>query len=396
METRQRGWGWSVAVVAGVLLVPALGCGAPATAPSASSASGDAATLPPVAVTRVTRADLTENLVVEAEFRPYQEVAVHAKVAGFLEKMLVDIGDRVEEHALVATLEIPESQDDLDHAQAVKSRCQQQIKRAQAECEEASLEYTRLQAVAQSQPGLLAQQELDGARIKQAKAEASLAAAEQELRVAETDVHRLETMLAYTQISVPFAGVITKRYADHGALIQAGTSSNALPVVRLSELQRLRMVFPVTVSYAARVKVGDPVDVQIPALGKQLTVKVSRITHKVETATRTMEAEADVENPDLAILPGMYATATITLEERKQVLALAVQAVTDRAASTVYRVGSDQKLEECRVRLGLETPYQVEVLEGLNENDLVVFGSRAQLRVGQQVEPKVVELETTH
>jgi len=362
--------------------------------PTPDSAAGSA--VPTVAVTRVSRADLSETLVVEAEFRPYQEISVHAKVAGFLEKMLVDVGDRVDEHALVATLEIPESQDDLDHASAVKVRCQHQIKRAQAELEEAKLEYTRLQAVAQSRPGLLSQQELDAARIKQAKAEASQAAAEQELRVAETDIHRLETMLAYRQITAPFAGVITKRYADHGALIQAGTSSSALPVVRLSELQRLRMAFPVTVSYAARVNAGDAVEVHIPALGKKLTVHVSRVTHKVETATRTMEAEADVENPDLAILPGMYATATITLDKRPQVLALAVQAVTDRAASTVYRVGSDQKLEECRVRLGLETPYQVEVLEGLNENDLVVFGSRAQLRVGQQVEPKVVELETAH
>jgi RND family efflux transporter MFP subunit len=343
-----------------------------------------------VAVTKVTRSDLAEELAVEAEFRPYQEIDLHAKVTGYLEKIGVDVGDRVKEDQLLATLEVPEQQNELEHAQAVVSRCQEEIKRAQASYDEAHLAFTRLESVNKAQPKLIAQQDLDEARAKDRNVAATVAAAVQQLRVAEADVKKLKTMLAYARITAPFAGVITKRGADPGALIQAGTSGKAAALVQLSQMDKLRLAFPISASYVARVKEGDLVDVQVPALGKVIAAKVSRITRKLETATRTMEAEVDVANPDLTILPGMYATAVLKLNHREKVLTIPVEAVSHQPAPNVFLVNNG-RVEERRIKLGLETPHRVEVVEGLNENDLVVFGSRAQVAVGQTVETKLVE-----
>jgi RND family efflux transporter MFP subunit len=359
-------------------------------APSRTKTTPKASQPISVAVVKVTRADLSEAMSVEAEFRPYQEVDLHAKVAGYLDKISVEIGDRVREDQILATLEFPEQQNELEHAEAMVKRCQEEIKRAQASYDEAHLAFTRLESVNKAQPKLIAQQDLDEARAKDRNGSATVASAVQQLRVAEADVKKLQTMLAYAKITAPFAGVITKRCADPGALIPAGTSGKAAALVQLSQMDKLRLAFPISASYVARVKVGDAVEVEIPALRKTLAVKVSRITRKLETATRTMEAEADVPNTDLAILPGMYASVTVKLNHRENALSIPVEAVAQQPVPNVFLVNNG-KIEERRIKLGLETPHRAEVVEGLNENDLVVFGSRAQVAVGQTVETKLVE-----
>ena len=199
-------------------------------------------------------------------------------------------------------------------------------------------------------------------------------------------------MLAYARIVAPFSGVITKRFADVGALIQAGISSNtqAMPLVRLSEMDRLRLVLPVTISSAARVKVGSPIEIQILALNRKFSAPVSRIAQKLDSATRTMEVEVDVENRDISIYPGMYATATLRLDVRKNVLAVALQAIADRSSPTVFVVNGDSRIENRSVTLGLESPNQIEILDGVKENDVVVFGNRSQLKPGQLVDPKPI------
>lgn len=354
--------------------------------------SKEASKPPSVAVMRVVRTTLSQDISVEAEFRPYQEIDLHAKVAGYLKKLNVDVGDRVKEGQELAVLENPELENELEHALAMESRSKEEINRAKAELEEARLAYTRLAAVDKQQPGLIAQHEIDLARAKDAKAAASTTVCEHQLRVAQADIKRLQTMLGYSKIAAPFPAVVTKRFVDPGALIQAGTSSStqAMPLVRLSDMDRLRLMFPVTAAFAARVKVGNPVKIQIPALDKTLSATVSRITHKLEMSTRTMDVEVDIDNPELAVLPGMYATVTLQVEERQNVLAVPVEAVSDRESPTVFLVNDENRVELRRVCLGLETPHEIEILDGLKENDTVVFGSRAKIQPGQQVEPSPV------
>jgi RND family efflux transporter MFP subunit len=348
---------------------------------------------PQVSVCAVTREDLVEDVVCNAELRPYQEIDLHAKIAGYLETITVDIGDRVKAGQLLATIEVPELADDIQRAKAALSRNEQEVSRAQAAYEAAHLVYTRLAAVDKAQPNLIAQQELDAAIEKDRSTVSSLAAAKAQVDVSGAELSKLQTMGKYCRIIAPFSGVITRRYADPGALIQAGISSStqALPIVRLSQNNRLRLDIPVSVSYVARVKVGDPMEIRVESCSKTFTGTIARSTRKVDTATRTMDVEVDVPNEDLKLIPGMYASVALRLDHREKALAVPVEAVSRQKLATVFVVNTNHKIEERIVSLGLETPRKLEVLSGLNESELVMLGNRTRFKPGQLVEPKPIQ-----
>ncbi|MBI3415352.1 MAG: efflux RND transporter periplasmic adaptor subunit [Verrucomicrobia bacterium] len=348
--------------------------------------------IPPVAVVKVSRADLAQELIVDAELRPYQEIELHAKVAGYLESISVDIGDHVEAGQLLAVIEVPELADDITRTEAMQKRSEQEVTRAEAAYEETHLAYVRLVAVEKSQPNLIAQQDLDAAQGKDRVAAATLAATKSQVDVARAEVSKLRTMLKYSRITAPFAGVITRRFADPGALIQAGTASStqALPLVRLSQNDRLRLVFPVSVSHVARIKMGDPAQVHVESSSKPFLGTIARSTHKVDSATRKMEIEVDVLNRDMALVPGMYASVTLKLDRRERALAVPVEALARGQTTTVFVVNRENHIEERPLALGLETPSKIEVLSGLNENELVMIGNRTQVKPGQLVAPKLI------
>jgi RND family efflux transporter MFP subunit len=152
----------------------------------------------------------------------------------------------------------------------------------------------------------------------------------------------------------------------------------------------LRLVFPVSVSYVALIKQGDPVEINVASLQTNFTGTISRFTRKIDTATRTMEVEADVANPDLKLVPGMYATVGLTTEQHKHALTLPVEAVSRQKSSSVFLVNKNGEIEERTVTTGMETPSEVEIVSGLNEGDIVMIGSRAQVKVGQKVSPKLL------
>jgi len=341
----------------------------------------DLTSAPTAGVAKVTREDLFKEVTIAAEFRPYEEVTLHAKVSGYVSKMNVDFGDKVKAGQLMATLEVPELQDELVNARAMEQK-------AEADYTNAHLIYTRLQSVNRDHPNLVAQQDLDTAEANELTTSAAIAAA-------KANVEKFQTMVSYTQITAPFDGVVTHRYADPGTLIQAGTSSDtqALPLVRVSDNYRLRLDFPVTVDYVKDVQLGDSVAVRVDSLNdKTFTGTISRFTHDVDDNTRTMITEIEVPNPNLELMPGMYATVVLKVEKRLQVLAVPTEAVAGGKTPTVYVVNHDNQIEERAVKLGLETPDKYEVLSGLNEGDLVVIGNRAGFQVGQKVEPKLIEL----
>ncbi len=389
--TPRRRWALAAAAALGVA---GLFLAAPRLARADHRAEPPAAR--PVAVARVVRTDLAQEVDFEAEFRPYQEILIHAKVAGFVKAMNVDVGDQVREGQLLATLEVPELADEIAHAEAVRQRSIDQVRAAEAASEEAHLAWTRLLAVQKTQANLIAQQDLDDARTKDESAAASLAKAKHDVLVADADVERLRTMREYTQITAPFAGVITRRDADPGALIPVGTaSSQATPLLRLSENDRLRLTFPVSVSYVDRIRVGQEVRIHVQATGRTLRGAVSRFTRKVETATRTMDVEVDVPNPDLALVPGMYASVTVELARKDHALAVPLAAIARKDTATVCVVTPESELKERTVSVGLETPTMVEIVSGVSEGDLVLIGSRSQVQAGQKVAPRIVDTTET-
>jgi len=368
-----------IALIAGaaVAAVLALSVFAKGRAPRPDPAAAPERTAP-VAIARKTL--LRSTLTLSGEFKPFQEVDLHAKVAGYIRRISVDVGDRVRTGQVLAVLEVPELDAQLQEAVA-------SLERARSTHEAAHGAYVRLKKVSEARPGLIAAQELEDAYARDQESEAQVAQTEAGQR-------RASAMSEYSQILAPFAGVITKRYADTGALIQAGTSSStqALPVVRLAEDDRLRLVLPVPESAVRRIHVGTLVRVRVPALDRTFEGRVARLADSLDRQTRTMETEIDVANPEADLVAGMYAETELELLKRDGTLSIPIQAVSRDGKSTrVLVVAAGNRLEERPVETGLESTRRIEIVSGLSEGDRVVVGSRSTFRAGETVEPKTVE-----
>jgi RND family efflux transporter MFP subunit len=387
-----------------VLSVGAASCSR-TNAAAATPPRGD---VPSVAAAKVTRGDLAQVLTIAAEFRPYQEIDVHAKVAGYVQTIRVDVGDHVKEGELLAVLEVPELQDEvaqdkasIEHASEEVVRAQADLERAQAAHEASHLSSERLAQASKQQPKLIAQQDIDDAtsRDRQAEAQvatakAAIAAAQGQLAYAKANADKTQTLIRYTRITAPFAGVITHRYADKGAMIQAGTSSQsqAMPVVRLSQVNELRLSIAVPESAVPKIQVKTPVSVRVPALGRTFPGTVSRFADRLDQETRTMLVEVDVENPTGQLVPGMYADASLSLKEVKGALLVPIEAIGNRegAEARVFVIGQGNEVEPQQVQVELETADRAAVSGALTPGALVVVGNRDQLKPGTIVTPKVV------
>ena len=366
-----------------------------------------------VGVTKVTRKSLQRQITLSSELVPFQEIDVYAKESGFVKNLYVDYGSRVQTGQLMATLEIPELEAQLQVDQsAIKnatdevSRAEHELKRYQAQYTALHLEYTRLNGVFESQPGLVAQQEVDDAQGKDLAAasqvdagESALEAAQSQLLVGKSRLIHDQALFAYARITAPFSGVVTQRYANLGTLMQAGTSSStqAMPLVKLSEDDLFRLVIPVPESSVRYIRVGDPVEVHVPSLNRSFPGKVARFSVDVQEDTRTMHTEVDVPNPDRLLMPGMYAETTLTLEAKDNVLAVPLEAVNHEGdQTTVYVVSPAGKVEDRVVTVGLQTSTDAEVVSGLAEGESVIVSDRSGLKPGQEVRPQVVQMLQFH
>ncbi len=376
----------------------------------ARAGAGSENILPEVAVAKVIRKPMARYLTISSELVPFQEIDVYAKESGFVSKLYVDYGSHVKKGQLMAVLEIPELQAQLQEDQAsIKSASDQvtdaehQLGRVEAQHNVLHLQYQRLNNVAKSQPGLVAQQEVDDAQGKDLAAEAqiegakaSLQSAQSQMAVAQSKLVRDQALFDYSKITAPFNGIVTQRYANLGTLMQGGTNSTqALPLVKLSQEDLFRLVIPVPETYVRYIKVGDPVNVRVPALGRDFPGRVARFSVDVTGSTRTMHTEVDVPNPQGILIPGVYAEATLTLDRKGDALVVPLQAVnqgTDRAS--VLMVDASNKIEERPIALGIQNESSAEVLSGLNEGDRVVIGDRSGLHPGELVHPKLTQAAT--
>ncbi len=336
---------------------------------------------PTVAVVRAARTTLTNSMTYQAEFYPFQDVMIHAKVSGYVNPILVDIGDRVKAGQLLATLEVPELKDQLEGARAAQ-------RRAEAEHAIAHLDLKRLTEVNQSQPNLVAQQDLDNAAAKDAATEAALS-------TAKADADRFSTLTDYTRVTAAFDGVITKRFVDNGTLVEAGTSNDTGPVVELAESDLLRLRFPVPEAETPLVHRGGSVGVSVGALNREFTAKIARDAWDIDRSTRTMIVEVDVPNNDGGLKAGMYASVTLPVQHAEKVITVPLQALSAGGSPTVIVVENGGTIAERHVAVGVRTATLAEVRSGLAEGDLVLVGDRSGLSPGMQVTPKIVESPTS-
>ncbi len=368
----------------------------------------NAASQPPsAAVGIVQRGNISHVLSLAGQFQPYQVIDVHAKVSGYVRRIYVDIGDRVHAGQTLAVLEVPELNAQYRGSQSEEQRSKEQISIAQheiirAEASHVALQanYARLSQAAKAQPGLIAEQELDDARAQadasQAQVEAArstLSAARQQSDVAKADMERYGALQSYTTITAPLSGVVIWRYADTGALIQAGTASESqsLPLVKLSQSDLLRLRLPVPEDAVDYIHDGDTVQIRVDALHRSITGKIVRFTRNLSLDTRTMQTEVDVPNKDLSLIPGMYANTYVQLAHKENVLTIPLLAVQrdDSGNTSVLVLDSENHVHRRPVVLGIQGSLLAEVRSGLQQNDRVVLGSGARYKDGEQVTPRV-------
>jgi RND family efflux transporter MFP subunit len=399
----------SLALLMLPLATGCVGCRHTTKVSAETTASADAS-LPIAPTVTPQRRALAQQLDVAGELLPYQQVELHAKVSGYIKHIYVDIGDRVHTGEDLADLEIPELVAQVDAAKAGVQRAQQDVLRAKSavardEAMHAALhaEYIRLKQAA-SQPGLIAQQELDDAQAKDSSAEAQIEAAkanlsamQQALSVAKADTVHYQALEDYSHILAPFNGVVSWRYSDTGALVQAGTSnSGAQPVVKLDQTDILRLRLPVPSGLAPFVHDGDAAQIKIEDTGQKLTGKVVRTTGSLDLSTRTLQVEIDLKNPGNKLLPGMYADVTLNVQRSGTGLTLPIQAV-DQTANPpfTYVVDSQGRIEKRELRLGIQSPTRVEVVSGIKPGDRVVATNLASYTPGEQVNPQPADLPAT-
>lgn len=372
--------------------------------------SGQTAPIASVAV--ATRASLSNTLNVAGEFLPFQEVELHAKVAGYIRHIRVDIGDRVKAGQVLATLDIPELTAQVQGADAGVRQTQEQITRAKSEVQRAQADYgalhsaaQRLQQASDARPGLIAQQELDdalakdrGAAAQVDAAKSALSATEQQLGVSQADRQHYSALADYSRITAPFSGVVTWRYADTGSLIQAGTSNvGSMPVVKLAQVDILRLRLPVPEALAAFVRVGEVATIHVQALGKSFQGKVTRTTASLDSSTRTMQVEIDVPNTAGTLTPGMYADVSLNIQRSGDALVVPVQAV-DQAGTHpfVMLVSGANQVEKRVVQVGVTTADRAEILSGLNAGDKVIAANLATFQPGELVTPRTSVVAAGH
>lgn len=383
-------------------LCAAQGCRSAAPAPAAP---------PTVPVATAGPASLQNDLTLSAEFRPFQEVDVMAKVAGYVKAINVDIGSHVVQNAVLATLEVPEIQDDTAKAKAAVAAADANIAAAQAAVQQAeagsdiaSLSFKRISDVAKRDQGLVPRQEIDVAQSKQMEAAAQVASANSALKSAEqmkaqaqSEYARAEAMLQYATIRAPFTGVVTKRYANTGSMIQAGISSQtqAMPVVRLAQNNLLRLVLPVPVTAVADIRDGQTVDVEVTNTARKLQGKIARYADSVQMATRTMDTEVDVPNSDGSLVPGMYAEVHLHLADHAAAVTVPIDAV-DGLGTSVQQayVVRDGVVHLVTVQVGLQTASRVEILSGLKNGDKVIVGRHTGLSDGERVDARPAAYES--
>ena len=311
-------------------------------------------------VTRLKTGDITRSVQLLGEVRPNQQVALYAKVGGYVKALRADIGDRVAAGQVLAELEVPELI--ADEA------------RTRAELALAELEHRRLQEAAKQAPDLVPRQQVDAAAAK--------------LAVAKAAQERNATLLGFALIRAPFAGVISRRSVDVGAFVPAATGGGAGPAALfvLTDFATVRVQAALPESEAGLAAPGQPVSVLAEAAGaKPYASQLTRLSGVLENPSKTMLIESVLPNPDGALKPGMYANVRLGIETHRGVRLLPLTAVImEKAVATAY-VHEAGKARRRVLKAGFNDGTKLEILDGLKPDEDVLVVGTATLTDGQAV-----------
>ncbi len=332
-----------------------------------------------VQVTHVARGDMIRSISLSASVQAFEAARLYAKVAGYLEKILVDIGDWVTKGQVLAVLDVPEMA--MEYAQA-----EAELAEAKAQHVKVQTDYTLQKVILERSKTLRAREAITQQQFDEATAKCEVAAAEVTLarsRIDNAQAHlgKLKTLMEYAKITAPFAGIVTERFVDPGALIQAATTAsvNVSPVVTVQRVDTVRVFVDVPEPEVPAVDRGDPATLVLSAIPeKKFTGTVTRFASALDPATRTMKVEIDFPNPDGLLRPGMYGNLTLNLETHAATLTLPAPALVTEKGKTFVYVVEDGKARKVEVTTGIDDGMRVEIVKGLQGNEeVIVAGGNA-------------------
>ena len=312
-----------------------------------------------------------QDLVLPSSLEAYTESPIYARTNGYLARWYKDIGSQVEKGQLLADIDTPEVDQELMQARAARDQAQAQLSLAKTSAERWET-LRKMDAVAQ--------QETDEKTSGYTQGEAALASS-------SANVRRLEQLESFKHVYAPFAGTVTRRNTDIGALINAGNSGSNQELFVVAQLDPIRVYVAVPEIYAPAVRPGLAATIELPAFpGQHFSGKVTRTAESIDPATRTLRTEIDVPNRDGRLFPGSYAQVHFGVKVTTVRMSVPVNALLFRAEGPrAAVVGSDGKVHLKPVNIGQDYGADVEVLGGLDPGDSIVLNPSDSLEEGQPV-----------
>ena len=332
-----------------------------------------------LALVPVTSKPVSRTTDLPGELQPYLSVALHARVAGYVERVLVDRDSVVKQGDLLAELSAPEMAARIAEAEAKVQASDADRLEAEAQLAAAQSTYDRLKT-ASATPGAIAGNELVVAEKQTDAARAVVNSRRQATGALQASVRALRELEAYLKISAPFDGVVTERSVHPGALVGPG---NDIPLVTIQQISRLRLVVAVPEEDAGEIAHGVAVVFQAPAYpGRTFNGTIARLSHALDPATRTMPVELDVANTDGALAPGMYATLKWPIRGAKPSLFVPKTSIVTTTERTFVVRDHDGRAEWVDVKKGTPDGDLLEVLGNLKAGDKIVKQATDELRDG--------------
>jgi RND family efflux transporter MFP subunit len=364
----------------GLLLLAPLAC----DGPEPSSAAPPAVR---VQVARAERREVTRSIRLPASVEAFEQARLYAKVAGYLGTINVDIGDHVQSDQLLAVLDIPEMQDEIAAAQAQLAERRAQFGKAEADAALQKTLFERARALRERKA--VTQTDLDEAQAKHAIARAALQLAAAQVKSAEANLAKLHTLAEYARIKAPFDGIVTERFVDPGALIQAATgSANVSPIVTVARIDRVRTFVDIPEREVPFISTSNTATLVPSAFTDQTFAgHVTRFAGALNPATRTMRTEVDFDNPEGRLYPGMYGNLTLALDIHPEALTLPSAAVTTQkdGKSFVYVV-TDGTAHQKSVRVGVDDGVRAEIISGLDGTEACIVAASGSITEGGAVQ----------
>ena len=317
------------------------------------------------------------------EFLPFQTVAIHAKVPGYVDRVLVDRGSVVKQGDLLVELAAPEMKSQIAEGESKVQASEAERLQAEAQLAAARSTYDRLKEAAET-PGAIAGNELIQAEKQVDAAKALLNSRQQATKAAEAAVRSQEDLLSYLKISAPFEGIVTERMVHPGALVGPG---NDIALLTIEQVSHLRLVVPVPEEDVSGIVRGAAVPFQVPAWPQRIfSGAVARISHSLDPKTRTMAVELDVMNRDGSLAPGMFPTVKWPVRSSRPALFVPKTSVVTTTERTFVIRDRNGQAEWVDVRKGVADGDLVEVMGNLSAGDSVVRRATDEIRDGTPIQ----------